>query len=167
MIRMALAVAALALAACTPAAVDVADPWAALQPWNRRGKHLLPAEHSSRHETSRESKAACDRNDLRGRYRAGPQRSHQSTDAGASEECRPYPLRLEYLQHAEVCEPACATATECECHRPLVGFAAAGRGLECVNHGSHPATQPRSGEAGARRGGRAARASVAAPAARA
>lgn len=35
MIRMALAATvALALAACTPAAVDAADPWASLHPWN-------------------------------------------------------------------------------------------------------------------------------------
>jgi FKBP-type peptidyl-prolyl cis-trans isomerase len=35
MIRMALAATvALVLAACTPAAVDAADPWATLQPWN-------------------------------------------------------------------------------------------------------------------------------------
>lgn len=35
MIRMALAaIAALALTACNPAAVDAADPWATLQPWN-------------------------------------------------------------------------------------------------------------------------------------
>jgi len=64
-------------------------------------------------------KAACDRNDLRGRYRAGPQRSHQSTDAVPARNVgRIPPSRVPPARRGVRARRA--PPHECECHRPLV-----------------------------------------------